>query len=182
MTLSAGSYDLKELQPGEIDSLVDSLSFLSNVSCRVQLKLKEQRQHGGEDANGAAASQGKSVSAVNSNRKDETSDSILKTSREDSGSHRDDDSSMELFSPTKKVRLELKRDLDEGNERRESVGNENKLTCEAAKCEWDEEHPAAVVDLSWLEKLEGLDERKCLLTWTTNLLLIADAIVKLVKC
>ncbi|XP_062502356.1 ubiquitin carboxyl-terminal hydrolase 34-like isoform X2 [Corticium candelabrum] len=182
VTLSAGSYDLKELQPGEIDSLVDSLSFLSNVSCRVQLKLKEQRQHGGEDANGAAASQGKSVSAVNSNRKDETSDSILKTSREDSGSHRDDDSSMELFSPTKKVRLELKRDLDEGNERRESVGNENKLTCEAAKCEWDEEHPAAVVDLSWLEKLEGLDERKCLLTWTTNLLLIADAIVKLVKC
>lgn len=176
MIFNMGSHDLREFQPGVIDSLVDSLSFLSSLCRRVEVKLKEVRQRSVEVVTCSASSEEKVDSAVNSSSKD-----TIQGASENRSERTDGQS--ELRSPSKKVRLEVETDVD-GRSRDTDAVSEETAPCRDSPTDCNQligGDPAASVDLLWIEKMDSVDEQKWLLGWTTSLVMVTDAIMKLVQ-
>ena len=150
----------------------------------MELKLKELRCP--VEAGRATLSSQRSVeSTVNSSSKDVLDCTSEKHSEECSQNHQEGGASCnQLLSPAKKARLEVQTDSDEGRKDIEADIGEQKVPCQdgpGASGQVEGGDPAACVDVSWLEKLEGVDDQKRLLSWTAGLVAVAEAIVKQVQ-
>jgi ubiquitin carboxyl-terminal hydrolase 34 len=175
IVLSGHGINIHECQPDVISTLVNSLSFFSNIYSQVEVKLKELR--------GCPVEDGRTniESTINDSS---DSEAVLdhaseKHSEEQNQNHQEVDAS-QLLSSAKKVRLAVETDSDEYRKDIEAdIGEQTVQRQDNLQASGQVGgDPATCIDMSWLE---SLDDQKRLLSLTSSLVTIAKAIIKQVQ-